>query len=121
MSEPVLKTEGWTCPLPLRDYPAIVLGHGGGGKLSADLVEHLFVPAFRNESLEALGDSAVVEVPAGGRLAFTTDAHVVRPLFFPGGSIGELAVYGTVNDLAMAGAQPLYLSAAFISGGRLCD
>ncbi len=103
----------WTCPLPLRDYPNIVMGHGGGGKLSAELVEHLFVPAFRNPALEDLGDGAVVSV-AGGRLAMSTDSYVVRPLFFPGGCIGDLAVNGTVNDLAMCGATPLYLTAGFI-------
>lgn len=97
----------------MRDYPTVILGHGGGGALSKDLVDHLFVPAFRNRELEALGDAAVLTVPAG-RLAFSTDSFVVHPLFFPGGSIGELAVCGTVNDLAMAGAMPLYLSAAFV-------
>ncbi len=105
--------EGWSCPLPLRDYPYIVIGHGGGGKLSSELVEHLFLPAFRNAALENLSDSSVIEVPAG-RLAFSTDSFVVQPLFFPGGSIGDLAVNGTVNDLAMSGAKPLYLSAGFI-------
>lgn len=105
--------ESWTCPLPLRDYPNIVMGHGGGGKLSAELVEHLFLPAFRNPALLNLGDSSVLTVPHG-RLAYSTDSFVVRPLFFPGGSIGELAVNGTVNDLAMSGAVPLYLSAGFI-------
>ena len=108
-----LNFEGWTCPLPLRNHPAIVMGHGGGGKLSADLVEHLFLPAFRNDTLSRLGDSAVVAVN-GSRLAFSTDSYVVRPLFFPGGNIGDLAVNGTVNDIAMSGAQPLYLSAGFI-------
>ncbi len=103
----------WSCPLPLRDYPNIVMGHGGGGKLSAELVEHLFMPAFRNAALENLGDSAVVSVP-GGRIAMSTDSYVVRPLFFPGGCIGDLAVNGTVNDLAMSGATPLYLTAGFI-------
>lgn len=112
MPEPI-RFDAWACPLPLRDSPTIVMGHGGGGRLSGDLLEHLFLPAFRNEALEARGDAAVVGVPAG-RLAFATDAHVVRPLFFPGGSIGELAVNGTVNDLAMAGARPLHLSASFI-------
>ncbi len=103
----------WTCPLPLRDYPNVVLGHGGGGKLSAELVEHLFLPAFRNDALAALGDAAVV--PAlPGRLAMTTDSFVVRPLFFPGGCIGDLAVNGTVNDLAVSGATPRYLTAGFI-------
>ena len=86
----------WTCPLPLQDYPGIVIGHGGGGKLSAELVEHLFLPAFRNDALENLGDSSVLSVPAG-RLAFSTDSFVVKPLFFPGGSIGDLAVNGTVG------------------------
>jgi hydrogenase expression/formation protein HypE len=105
--------EKLTCPLPLRDYPHVVMGHGGGGRLSAELVEHLFLPAFRNETLEALSDAAILP-KATGRLAFSTDSFVVQPLFFPGGSIGELAVNGTVNDLAMVGAQPLYLSAGFI-------
>lgn len=110
---PDLNPDLWTCPLPLRDYPHVVMGHGGGGKLSAELVEHLFLPAFRNESLARLGDAAVLP-PVAGRLAFTTDSYVVRPLFFPGGCVGDLAVNGTVNDLAMSGAKPLYLSAGFI-------
>lgn len=103
----------WTCPLPLADYPAIVMGHGGGGKLSSELVEHLFLPAFRNPELENLGDAAVLDT-AGARLALSTDSFVVQPLFFPGGSIGELAVNGTVNDLAVSGAEPKFLSASFI-------
>lgn len=103
----------WTCPLPLRDYPEVVLSHGGGGKLSAELVEHLFLPAFRNDTLAVMGDAAVVP-PVSGRLAVTTDCFVVRPLFFPGGCIGDLAVNGTVNDLAVSGAKPLYLTAGFI-------
>jgi hydrogenase expression/formation protein HypE len=105
--------DGWTCPLPLRDHPNIILGHGGGGKLSAELIEHLFLPAFTNDTLDTLGDSAVLEFN-DQRLAFSTDSFVVKPLFFPGGCIGDLAVNGTVNDLAMTGAQPLYLSAGFI-------
>jgi hydrogenase expression/formation protein HypE len=104
---------GWSCPLPLAGYPTIVMGHGGGGKLGNELVEHLFLPAFRNPALENLGDAAVLEL-AGGRLAMSTDSFVVQPLFFPGGSIGELAVNGTVNDLAVSGAEPKYLSASFI-------
>lgn len=108
-----LDFSNWSCPLPLRDYPNIVIGHGGGGKLSAELVEHLFLPAFRNDMLAGLGDASVVQ-PAPGRLAFSTDSFVVRPLFFPGGSIGDLAVNGTVNDLAVTGAHPRYLSASFI-------
>ncbi len=103
----------WTCPLPLRDYPNIVMGHGGGGKLSADLVEHLFLPAFQYAAAAGLGDAAILSAP-GMRLAFSTDSFVVRPLFFPGGDIGDLAVNGTVNDLAMMGARPLYLSTGFI-------
>lgn len=104
---------GWTCPIPLRDHPNIVLGHGGGGQLSAELVEHLFLPAFHNDALDGLGDASVLNLGAG-RVAFSTDSFVVQPLFFPGGCIGDLAVNGTVNDLAMAGAEPLYLSAGFI-------
>ncbi len=103
----------WSCPLPLADYPTIVMGHGGGGKLGNELVEHLFLPAFRNAELESLGDAAVLNIP-GGRLAMSTDSFVVQPLFFPGGSIGELAVNGTVNDLAVSGAEPMFLSASFI-------
>ena len=115
MATTELNFEGWTCPLELRDYPSIVIGHGGGGKLSSELVEHLFVPAFRNAALEDLGDASILPSAAnGGRLAFSTDSFVVRPLFFPGGSIGDLAVNGTVNDLAVSGAKPLYLSAGFI-------
>jgi hydrogenase expression/formation protein HypE len=105
--------DGWVCPAPLRDSPTIVLGHGGGGAMTAELVEHVFLPAFGSAARAELGDSAVVEV-AGARLAFSTDSFVVKPMFFPGGSIGHLAVNGTVNDLAMAGARPLVLSTAFI-------
>ena len=105
--------DSWSCPLPLRDYPHVVMGHGGGGKLTAELIEHLFASAFRNPTLEAFGDAAVVP-PLAGRLALTTDSYVVRPLVFPGGCIGDLAVNGTVNDLAVMGAKPLYLSAGFI-------
>jgi len=107
-----IEPEGWTCPLPLRDEPYIMLGHGGGGKMSAELVEHLFVPAFDSPALRALGDGAVVD--GGARLSISTDSFVVRPRFFPGGNIGELAVNGTVNDVAMSGAVPRYLSVAFI-------
>ena len=103
----------WSCPLPLADYPTIVMGHGGGGKLGNELVEHLFLPAFRNPALENLGDAAVLDL-GGARLALSTDSFVVQPLFFPGGSIGELAVNGTVNDLAVSGAVPRTLSASFI-------
>jgi hydrogenase expression/formation protein HypE len=102
-----------TCPLPISDYPHVLLGHGGGGKLMHQLISKLFLPVFRNPLLEAQHDASVFNI-AGQRLAFTTDSYVVRPLFFPGGDLGSLAVHGTVNDLVMAGARPLYLSAAFI-------
>jgi hydrogenase expression/formation protein HypE len=105
--------DGWTCPMPLRDHPNVVMGHGGGGQMSAELIEHLFLPAFANPVLGSLTDSAVVTL-GGARLAFSTDSFVVQPLFFPGGSIGHLAVNGTVNDLAMSGAQAAYLSCGFI-------
>jgi hydrogenase expression/formation protein HypE len=103
----------WTCPLPLRDYPHVILGHGGGGKLSADLVEHLILPALAGQDRLSLADSTVL--PAiGSRIAISTDSYVVRPLFFPGGNIGQLAVHGTINDLAMSGAVPRYLSVGLI-------
>lgn len=112
MADPVPDVEGWTCPVPLRDSPTVVMGHGGGGQLSADLVEHLFVPAL-GASPSGLADSAVLTL-GGARLAFSTDTFVVRPLFFPGGSIGDLAVNGTVNDLAMSGAVAAHLSCGFV-------
>jgi hydrogenase expression/formation protein HypE len=101
------------CPIPISDAKEILLGHGSGGKLMARLIEKIIVPAFRNPALERLDDQAIL--PFGGaRLAFTTDSYVVTPIFFPGGDIGELAVNGTINDLAMGGARPLYLSLALI-------
>ena len=119
--------DGWTCPVPLQNYPTIVMGHGAGGKMMNDLIRHLFAAEFRNELLGQLADATVLD-PGPGRLAFTTDSYVISPLFFPGGNIGELAVNGTVNDLAMSGAMPLYLSAGFIleeglpmeTLGRIC-
>jgi len=102
-----------SCPLPITDRKTIVLGHGSGGKLSAQLIRQLFLPAFDNPLLNRLDDQAVLP-PGSARIAFTTDSYVVTPLFFPGGDIGKLAVHGTINDLAMCGAQPLALSAAFI-------
>ena len=102
----------WVCPLPLRDTKRIVMGHGGGGILSEELIENLFLPAF-GSSGGVSRDSAVLNVP-GGRIALTTDSYVVNPLFFPGGNIGDLAVNGTINDLACSGAQPLALTAGFI-------
>jgi hydrogenase expression/formation protein HypE len=104
---------GWTCPAPLRGRPRVVAGHGGGGVMSAELVRDHFAPAYGGELLADLGDAATVSL-GGARLAFSTDSYVVRPLFFPGGSIGDLAVNGTVNDLAMHGAVPAYLSCGFI-------
>ena len=108
-----LDIEAWTCPAPLRDRPRVVMGHGGGGVLSAELVEQVVLPGLGGAAPAALTDSAVVEL-GGARLAFSTDSYVVRPLFFPGGSIGDLAVNGTVNDLAMSGARAAYLSCGFI-------
>ena len=104
---------GSACPIPISQYQQIVLGHGSGGKLTAQLIESVFLPAFSNPALNKLDDQAVLEIN-GSRLAFTTDSFVVTPVFFPGGDIGHLAVNGTANDLAMSGARPLYLSAAFI-------
>ena len=111
MTEPV--DFSGSCPIPHGDYAHILLAHGGGGRLMHQLIEQTIVPVFRNPVLEVRHDSAVLEI-AGVRLAFTTDGYVVRPLFFPGGDIGTLAVNGTVNDLAMSGARPLYLSASFV-------
>ncbi|MBL7495895.1 hydrogenase expression/formation protein HypE [Frankia sp. CNm7] len=113
MTAETVDPAAWSCPAPLRDSPTVVMGHGGGGALSAELVEHLFLPAFGAAGATELDDCAVFAV-GSARLAFSTDSYVVRPLFFPGGSIGELAVNGTVNDLAMSGARPLCLSTAFI-------
>lgn len=102
-----------SCPTPLPAKDTVLLGHGSGGKLSAELVRDIFLPAFRNPALSRLDDQAIVNVN-GSLVAVTTDSFVVKPLFFPGGDIGSLAVHGTVNDLAMGGARPLFISAAFI-------
>ena len=101
------------CPIPITERKNIVLGHGSGGRLTAQLIHDVFLPAFDNEILRKMDDQAVLQV-GGTRIAFTSDSFVVTPLFFPGGDIGKLAVNGTVNDLAMSGARPLYLSASFI-------
>jgi hydrogenase expression/formation protein HypE len=102
-----------SCPLPIQSYPNILLAHGGGGKLMHELIEKIFITSFSNPTLEARHDSALLDI-GKNRIAFTTDSYVVHPLFFPGGNIGDLAINGTVNDLAMSGARPLYLSAGFI-------
>lgn len=102
-----------SCPLPLTSSGQVLLGHGSGGKLSAALLNDVFLRVFQNSMLAQLEDQAVLEV-GGVRIAFTTDSFVVKPLFFRGGDIGSLAVHGTVNDLAMGGAEPLFLSAGFI-------
>jgi hydrogenase expression/formation protein HypE len=104
---------GLSCPLPITEYKSVLLAHGGGGKLTQQMIQKMFLSQFRNPILEPLHDGAIFSVN-GTRLAFSTDSYVVSPIFFPGGDIGELAVNGTVNDLAMCGSRPLYLSAAFI-------
>jgi hydrogenase expression/formation protein HypE len=108
-----LKFEGYTCPLPLQPNERVVIGHGSGGRLSHDLVERVFLPGFGLAAPRSLDDAAILDW-SGGELAFTTDCHVVQPLFFPGGDIGRLAICGTVNDLAMVGAQPVALTVGFI-------
>lgn len=102
-----------SCPVPIHSQSHVLLGHGSGGKLSADLVREVFLPTFQNSFLGKLDDSAILPFSKGG-LAFTIDSFVVDPVFFPGGNIGSLAIHGTLNDLAVAGACPLYISAAFI-------
>jgi hydrogenase expression/formation protein HypE len=113
MDKPVI-WEGLACPLPISLRDTIVLGHGSGGRMSQDLIDGLFYPAFDNPVLRQAGDAALVDQKGGERLAVSTDCHVVWPLFFPGGDIGRLAVCGTVNDVAMMGAEPVYLTAGFI-------
>lgn len=113
MPDALIQEVSLNCPTPVIERERIVLGHGSGGQLSANLLRDVFLPLFSNPVLDRLDDQAVLEI-GGMRLAFTTDSFVVKPLFFPGGDIGSLAVHGTVNDLAMGGATPLYLSAGFI-------
>jgi hydrogenase expression/formation protein HypE len=113
ISTPDLSQPGSCCPIPISDYPQVLLAHGGGGKLTHQLIGKMFTPAFRNPFLDQAHDGSVFD-PEGAKMAFSTDSYVIHPLFFPGGDIGQLAVNGTVNDLAMCGAKPLYLSAAFI-------
>ena len=104
---------GLACPLPITDYKSVLLAHGGGGKLTQQLIQQVFLSRFQNKLLEPLHDGALFQVD-GVRLSFSTDSYVINPIFFPGGDIGDLAVNGTVNDLAMCGSKPLYLSAAFV-------
>lgn len=113
MTELTLQSSGLTCPAPIADQGQILLGHGSGGKLSAALVRDHVLPHFTNATLKELGDAAVIEI-GFSRLAFSTDAFVVNPLEFPGGDIGVLAVHGTLNDLAMMGAEPRYIAASLI-------
>jgi hydrogenase expression/formation protein HypE len=112
-----MSSDALACPLPLTRFDRVQLAHGAGGRLSRDLFETVFLPAFANDRLRARHDGAVFRIPSGGRsprIAFTTDSYVVRPLFFPGGDIGSLAVNGSVNDLAMCGARPIALSVGMI-------
>jgi hydrogenase expression/formation protein HypE len=101
------------CPAPILDHKTVVLGHGSGGKLTHQLIQKMIVPAFQNPILEAQHDGAILPMN-GARIAFSTDSYIVHPIFFPGGNIGDLAVNGTVNDLAMCGAKAQYLSASLI-------
>ncbi len=114
MTEKSPEMQGPVCPLPSKHNTKIVLGHGSGGKMMADLIKDVFYSQLENEPLLAGNDAGVVELTDGLSLAVSTDAHVVSPLFFPGGDIGRLAVCGTVNDVSMVGATPLYLTASFI-------
>jgi hydrogenase expression/formation protein HypE len=104
---------GLVCPVPLQKYQQVLLAHGSGGKLTNELIGEMIAPAFSNKYLEPLHDGAVLGL-SGNKIAFSTDSYVINPIFFPGGDIGRLAINGTVNDLAMCGAQPLWLSAGFI-------
>jgi len=114
MTEESINTEGAVCAPPLTHNEQIVMGHGAGGRMSHQLIQKAFMPAFQNPALNAGDDAALVEPGLRQKLSISTDAHVVTPLFFPGGDIGKLAVCGTVNDVAMLGAKPLYLTAGFI-------
>ncbi len=114
MNEETINIEGAVCAPPLTHNEQIVMGHGAGGRMSHQLIQKAFVSAFQNTALNAGDDAALVEPGLRQKLSISTDAHVVSPLFFPGGDIGKLAVCGTVNDVAMLGAKPLYLTAGFI-------
>jgi hydrogenase expression/formation protein HypE len=106
--------QGLVCPVPIQKRGQVIMGHGSGGKLSHDLISELFLPPFDNPILRMANDAGIVEMAGSDRLAISTDSHVIRPIFFPGGDIGRLAVCGTVNDVAMMGAVPQYLTAGFI-------
>jgi hydrogenase expression/formation protein HypE len=110
---PPIEFSGLSCPIPISEYPRVLMAHGGGGKLMQQLIQKMFLSRFTSQPLQRLHDGAVLELE-GTTLAFSTDSYVISPIFFPGGTIGDLAVNGTVNDLAMCGATPLYLSAGFI-------
>lgn len=101
------------CPIPINDYPNVLLAHGGGGSLSQMLIENMFAATFSNPLLDPLHDGAVLDLPSG-RIAVSTDSFVINPLFFPGGDIGALAVHGTVNDVAMCGARPVAITVGMI-------
>lgn len=103
----------FSCPIPIEKYPQVLLAHGGGGKLMQQLIEQMFIPSFNQKNKAILHDSITLNL-SHNKIAFTTDSYVINPLFFPGGDIGSLAIYGTINDLAMSGARPLYLSVGFI-------
>lgn len=103
----------FSCPLPKMDYTTIQLAHGAGGRLSAELIDKIFLPCFGNSTLNRLEDQAILEHTGGG-ISFSTDTFVVNPIFFPGGDIGDLAINGTVNDVCMSGAVPKYLSVGFV-------
>jgi hydrogenase expression/formation protein HypE len=110
---PVNLSNGFACPLPITDYKQVMLAHGGGGRLSRQLIQQMFASQFKSELLKPLHDGAILSID-GKRCAFSTDSYVIQPVFFPGGDIGKLAVNGTVNDLSMCGARPQYLSCGFI-------
>jgi hydrogenase expression/formation protein HypE len=105
--------QNYSCPLAVEDQEIITLSHGSGGKHTSRLIDEIFLPAFANDHLALLHDGAMLEMPSK-QIVFTTDSFVIQPVFFPGGDIGKLAVIGTLNDLAMCGAKPLYLSCGFI-------
>ncbi len=112
-NEGINLSAGFNCPLPLTNYDTIQLGHGSGGRMMGELIDKIFISTFGNDVLNRMEDQATLNA-GGGKIVFTTDSFVIDPIFFQGGNIGELAVNGTVNDLSMSGAKPLWLSAAFI-------